>query len=115
MGRRTIGRHCHRRVSLTKSDEFGEGYGVIVERTQPSIREEGERARLAGMQPRPRIRGTSSGGVGDRWEKGGPLFLLLGSNRRGGWCLPKGLIEGKEDEGTPGVGEVKEEDGGSRA
>src|SRR2546422_10664326 len=98
MGRRTIGRHCHRRVSLTESDEFGEGYGVIVERTQPSIREEGERARLAGMQPRTRIRETSSGGVVYRWEKECPLFLLLGSNRRGGWCLPKGMIVENDDE-----------------
>src|SRR2546428_13476306 len=109
MGRRTIGRHCHRRGSFTESDEFGEGYGVIVERSQPSIREEGVRARLAGMQPRPRIRGTSSGGGGYRWEKESPLFLLLGSNRRGVWCLPRGLIEEKQDEVTTRLREVGEE------
>src|SRR5207245_9982972 len=114
MGRRTIGRHCHRRVSLTESDEFGEGYGVIVERTQPSIREEGERARLAGMQPRPRIRVTSSGGVVYRWEKESPLFLLLGSNGHGVECLPQAHIEENEDEVTTAMREVREEPGRSR-
>ena len=66
------------------------------------------------MQPRPRIRVTSSGGVVYRWEKESPLFLLLGSNRRGVWCLPKGLIEENEDEVTTAMREVREETGVSR-
>src|SRR6266702_2677791 len=36
-----------------------------------------------GMQPRPRVKVISSGGVVYRWENGNPLFLLLGSNKRG--------------------------------
>lgn len=66
------------------------------------------------MQPRPRIRVTSAGGVVYRWENGKPLFLLLGSNRRGVWCLPKGLIEPDEDEVTTAMREVREETGVSR-
>lgn len=57
---------------------------------------------------------TSSGGVVYRWEDRNPLFLLLGSNRRGVWCLPKGLIEENEDELTTAMREVREETGVSR-
>ncbi len=66
------------------------------------------------MQPRPRIRVTSAGGVVYRWDNDRPLFLLLGSNRRGTWCLPKGLIEEDEDEVTAAMREVREETGVSR-
>ena len=66
------------------------------------------------MQPRPRIRVTSAGGVVYRWDKENPLFLLLGSERRGVWCLPKGLIEPDEDEVTTAMREVREETGVSR-
>src|SRR6201997_1331265 len=66
------------------------------------------------MQPRQRVRVTSSGGVVYRWENGQPLFLLLGSNKRGVWCLPKGLIEEGEDEVTTAMREVREETGVSR-
>ena len=51
-----------------------------------------------GMQPRQRIRVTSAGGVVYRWDVDKPLFLLLASNKRGVWCLPKGLIEEGEDD-----------------
>ena len=71
-------------------------------------------ATWGGMQPRPRIRVTSSGGVVYRWENGNPLFLLLTSNKRGVWCLPKGLIEQDEDEVTAAMREVREETGVSR-
>ena len=71
-------------------------------------------ATWGGMQPRPRIRVTSSGGVVYRWENGNPLFLLLASNKRGVWCLPKGLIEQDEDEVTAAMREVREETGVSR-
>ena len=67
-----------------------------------------------GMQPRPRIKVTSSGGVVYRWENGTALFLLLGSNKRGVRCLPKGLIEEDEDEVTTAMREVREETGVSR-
>src|SRR3989442_12492075 len=67
-----------------------------------------------GMQPRQRIRVTSAGGVVYRWEKNDPLFLLLTSNKRGIWCLPKGLIEEDEDEVTTAMREVREETGVSR-
>lgn len=66
------------------------------------------------MQPKPRIRVTSAGGVVYRWDKEKPLFLLLGSNRRGVRCLPKGLIEQDEDEVTTAMREVREETGVSR-
>src|SRR5712692_9533066 len=68
----------------------------------------------SGMQPRPRTKVTSSGGVVYRWENGKPLFLLLASNKRGVWCLPKGLIEQDEDEVTAAMREVREETGVSR-
>jgi 8-oxo-dGTP pyrophosphatase MutT (NUDIX family) len=64
-----------------------------------------------GMQPRPRIKVISSGGVVYRVENGIPLFLLLTSNKRGVWCLPKGLIEENEDEVTTAMREVREETG----
>ncbi|TMI15804.1 NUDIX domain-containing protein [Candidatus Bathyarchaeota archaeon] len=67
-----------------------------------------------GMQPRQRIRVTSAGGVVYRWDKDNPLFLLLASNKRGVWCLPKGLIEEGEDEVTTAMREVREETGVSR-
>src|SRR5690348_7048011 len=67
-----------------------------------------------GMQPRPRIKVVSSGGVVYRVEHGVPLFLLLTSNKRGVWCLPKGLIEENEDEVTTAMREVREETGVSR-
>ncbi len=66
------------------------------------------------MQPRPRTKVTSSGGVVYRWDKDKPLFLLLGSEKRGTWCLPKGLIEKEEDEVTTAIREVREETGVSR-
>ncbi|HEY4657498.1 MAG TPA: NUDIX domain-containing protein [Candidatus Bathyarchaeia archaeon] len=66
------------------------------------------------MQPRPRIRVSSAGGVVYRWDKDKLLFLLLGSNRRGVRCLPKGLIEQDEDEVTTAMREVREETGVSR-
>lgn len=66
------------------------------------------------MQPKPRIRVTSAGGVVYRWDKDKALFLLLGSNRRGVRCLPKGLIEPDEDEVTTAMREVREETGVSR-
>ncbi len=66
------------------------------------------------MQPRPRIRVTSAGGVVYRWDNNKPLFLLLGSNKRGVWCLPKGLIEEDEDEVVTAMREVREETGVSR-
>ena len=53
-----------------------------------------------GMQPRPRVKVISSGGVVYRVDNGIPLFLILTSNKRGVWCLPKGLIEENEDEVT---------------
>jgi len=67
-----------------------------------------------GMQPRQRIRVTSAGGVVYRWDKNNPLFLLLASNKRGVWCLPKGLIEEGEDEVTTAMREVREETGVSK-
>src|SRR6266852_4967577 len=67
-----------------------------------------------GMQPRPRVKVISSGGVVYRVENGIPLFLLLTSNKRGIWCLPKGLIEENEDEVTTAMREVREETGVSR-
>jgi bis(5'-nucleosidyl)-tetraphosphatase len=67
-----------------------------------------------GMQPRPRIKVVSSGGVVYRVENAIPLFLLLTSNKRGVWCLPKGLIEENEDEVTTAMREVREETGVSR-
>src|SRR5213076_2296125 len=67
-----------------------------------------------GMQPRPRVKVISSGGVVYRVEDGIPLFLLLTSNKRGIWCLPKGLIEENEDEVTTAMREVREETGVSR-
>src|SRR5689334_1453851 len=67
-----------------------------------------------GMQPRPRTKVISSGGVVYRVENGVPLFLLLTSNKRGVWCLPKGLIEENEDEVTTAMREVREETGVSR-
>src|SRR6266704_7064695 len=67
-----------------------------------------------GMQPRQRIRVTSAGGVVYRWDKENPLFLLLGSEKRGTWCLPKGLIEPDEDEVTTAIREVREETGVNR-
>src|SRR5438445_13807024 len=67
-----------------------------------------------GMQPRQGIRVTSAGGVVYRWEKSDPLFLLLTNNKRGSWCLPKGLIEENEDEVTTAMREVREETGVSR-
>src|SRR6266852_602909 len=67
-----------------------------------------------GMQPRPRVKVISSGGVVYRVENGKPLFLLLASNKRGVWCLPKGLIEQDEDEVTAAMREVREETGVSR-
>jgi 8-oxo-dGTP diphosphatase len=66
------------------------------------------------MQAKPRIRVSSAGGVVYRWDSGKPLFLLLGSNRRGVRCLPKGLIEPDEDEVTTAMREVREETGVSR-
>ena len=66
------------------------------------------------MQPRPRIRVISAGGEVYRWDKEKALFLLLGSNKRGVWCLPKGLIEPDEDEVTTAMREVREETGVSR-
>ncbi len=66
------------------------------------------------MQPRPRIRVTSAGGVVYRWDRDKPLFLLLGSNKRGVRCLPKGLIEIDEDEVITAMREVREETGVSR-
>ena len=66
------------------------------------------------MQPKPRVKVTSSGGVVYRLEPTGPLFLLLGSNKRGTRCLPKGLIEENEDELTTAMREVREETGVSR-
>src|SRR6266568_118953 len=66
------------------------------------------------MQPRPRVKVISSGGVVYRVEDGIPLFLLLASNKRGVWCLPKGLIEEGEDEVTTAMREVREETGVSR-
>ena len=66
------------------------------------------------MQPRPRIRVISAGGVVYRWDNDKPLFLLLISNKRGVWCLPKGLIEPDEDEVTTAMREVREETGVSR-
>ncbi len=66
------------------------------------------------MQPRPRIKVTSSGGVVYRWDRENPLFLLLGSEKRGTWCLPKGLIEPDEDEVRTAIREVREETGVSR-
>src|SRR5213596_973815 len=66
------------------------------------------------MQPRPRVKVISSGGVVYRVEDGIPLFLLLTSNKRGVWCLPKGLIEEGEDEVTTAMREVREETGVSR-
>src|SRR5436853_7847242 len=66
------------------------------------------------MQPRPRIKVISSGGVVYRVENSIPLFLLLTSNKRGVWCLPKGLIEENEDEVTTAMREVREETGVSR-
>jgi 8-oxo-dGTP pyrophosphatase MutT (NUDIX family) len=42
------------------------------------------------------------------------MFLLLGSNKRGTRCLPKGLIEENEDELTTAMREVREETGVSR-
>jgi len=66
------------------------------------------------MQPKPRIRVTSAGGVVYRWDMNKALFLLLGSNRRGVHCLPKGLIEPDEDEVTTAMREVREETGVSR-
>jgi 8-oxo-dGTP pyrophosphatase MutT (NUDIX family) len=56
----------------------------------------------------------SAGGVVYRWEKEKPLFLLLGSEKRRVWCLPKGLIEPNEDEITTAMREVREETGVSR-
>jgi 8-oxo-dGTP pyrophosphatase MutT (NUDIX family) len=67
-----------------------------------------------GMQPRPRVKVISSGGVVYRLENNIPLFLLLTSNKRGIWCLPKGLIEENEDEVTTAMREVREETGVSR-
>ena len=67
-----------------------------------------------GMQPRPRIKVISSGGVVYRVENSIPLFLLLTSKKRGIWCLPKGLIEENEDEVTTAMREVREETGVSR-
>ena len=49
-----------------------------------------------------------------RWDSGKPLFLLLASEKRGVWCLPKGLIEEGEDEVTTAMREVREETGVSR-
>ena len=66
------------------------------------------------MQPKPRIRVTSAGGVVYRWDRDKPLFLLLGSSKRGVRCLPKGLIESDEDEVTTAMREVREETGVSR-
>ncbi len=66
------------------------------------------------MQSRPRIKVISAGGVVYRWDAEKPLFLLLGSNKRGVWCLPKGLIEPDEDEVTTAMREVREETGVSR-
>jgi len=57
---------------------------------------------------------VSAGGVVYRWDKEHALFLLLGSNKRGVWCLPKGLIEPDEDEVTTAMREVREETGVSR-
>src|SRR5213594_2735973 len=71
-------------------------------------------ANWTGMQPRPRVKVISSGGVVYRWENGNPLFLLLGSKKRGVRCLPKGLIEEDEDEVTTAMREVREETGVSR-
>jgi 8-oxo-dGTP pyrophosphatase MutT (NUDIX family) len=67
-----------------------------------------------GMQPRQRVKVTSAGGVVYRWDNGKSLFLLLASNKRGVWCLPKGLIEEGEDEVTTAMREVREETGVSR-
>ena len=66
------------------------------------------------MQPRPKIKVVSSGGVVYRWDKDKALFLLLGSEKRGTWCLPKGLIEPDEEEVTTAIREVREETGVSR-
>ena len=65
-------------------------------------------------QPRPRTKVTSSGGVVYRWDGDKPLFLLLGSEKRGTWCLPKGLIEPDEEEITTAIREVREETGVGR-
>ena len=67
-----------------------------------------------GMQPRPRTKVVSSGGVVYRWENGTALFLLLGDNKRHVRCLPKGLMEKDEDEVTTAMREVREETGVSR-
>lgn len=66
------------------------------------------------MQPRPRTKVVSSGGVVYRWENGTALFLLLGDNKRHVRCLPKGLMERDEDEVTTAMREVREETGVSR-
>src|SRR5437588_10023334 len=67
-----------------------------------------------GMQPRPRVKVISSGGVVYRVENGGALFVLLTRNKRGIWGLPRGLIEENEDEVTTAMREVREETGVSR-
>ncbi len=67
-----------------------------------------------GTHPRQRIKVTSAGGVVYRWDKENPLFLLLLSDKRGVWCLPKGLIEEGEDEVTTAMREVREETGVSK-
>src|SRR5207237_10659320 len=67
-----------------------------------------------GMQPRPRVKVISSGGVVYRVENGVPLFLLLTSNKRGIWCLPNGLSEENEDEVATAMREVREETGVTR-
>lgn len=71
-------------------------------------------ASWSSTQPRQRIKVTSSGGVVYRWENEKPLFLVLGSNKRGVWVLPKGLMEENEDEVTTAMREVREETGVSR-
>lgn len=71
-------------------------------------------ASWSGTQPRQRIKVTSAGGVVYRLQDGNPLFLLLGSNKRGVWVLPKGLMEENEDEVTTAMREVREETGVSR-
>ncbi len=71
-------------------------------------------AEWGGMQPRPRTKVVSSGGVVYRWENGTALFLLLGDNKRHVRCLPKGLMEKDEDEVTTAMREVREETGVSR-
>src|SRR2546426_2211817 len=67
-----------------------------------------------GMQPRQRVRVTSAGGVVYRWDGDKPLFLALASNKRGVWCLPKGLIEAGGGEVTTAMRGVRGETGGSR-